>query len=433
MSSSGMILGAIAMSIAVAGCGRTSGTEAAPKPAPPASTSTATTSPSGAADAAPDATASTAAIHHVLGTGQSLASGSGGAPPLSSTQPYDNRMFTTGVLAGGTGLTAFVPLLERDVETMSSSFASLVTKLTRDAGGKHDMLVSVHAVGGAPYRIMKKGMPAYAVSIAQVNAGLAVARAQGLAYDVTAVTSADGGGDHVDKNTHLAGDLAEWQNDYETDVKAITGQTTAVPLFNTQYSSWTEYDPTSPIPIAQLRAHVEHPGKVIVVGPRYAFLYGPDGVHLTNEGYRQMGEYYARAYRRVVVEHGTWEPLRPKTVTRSGAVITVRFLVPAPPLVFDTKLATNPGNMGFEYADDGPASPTITSVSISGADAVAVTLSAEPTGANRRIRYAYTGTLGAHAGLQTGAHGNLRDSDATPSRNGYPLYDWCVHFDEQVP
>ena len=42
--------------------------------------------------------------------------------------------------------------------------------------------------------------------------------------------------------------------------------------------------------------------------------YGSD----TAEGYRQMGEYYARAYRRVVVEHGTWEPLRPKAVKFVG-------------------------------------------------------------------------------------------------------------------
>jgi lysophospholipase L1-like esterase len=342
-------------------------------------------------------------------------------------------MFGTGVLAGSAGLTSFVPLVERNVETMSSSFASQITKQTRAAGGAHDLLVSVHAVGGAPYRVMKKGNPPYDVTIAQVAAARTVAVASGLAYDVTAITSADGGGDHVDKNTHLAADLAEWQHDFETDIEALTGQTGTIPLFNTQYSSWTEYDPTSPIPLAQLQAHVEHPGKVVVVGPRYAFQYGPDGVHLTNEGYRQMGEYYARAYRRVVVEHGTWEPLRPKTVTRTGAVVTVRFLVPAPPLVLDTTLAQNPGNMGFEYADDGPGSPTITSVALTGPDTVAVTLSAEPTAPNRRIRYAFTGVLGAHAGLQTGAHGNLRDSDATASQNGYALYDWCVHFDEAVP
>lgn len=421
---------------AAAACGACGRIRNEPSPgASPAPTPT-TTSPAATATGTGTATPSDAAggtIHHVLGTGQSLASGVGGSPPLSSAQPYANLMFDKGVLAGERELSAFVPLVERGVETMSSGFANLVTMLARDAGGSHDLLVSVHAVGGQPYRTMKKGTPAYATSIAQATAGLGIARARGLAYDVTAVTSADGGGDHVDKNTHLATDLAEWQRDYETDLRALTGQTTPIPLFNTQYSSWTEYEATSPIPLAQLRAHVDNPGKVIVVGPRYAFMYGPDGVHLTNEGYRQMGEYYARAYRRVVVEHGTWEPLRPKTLTRSGAVITVQFLVPAPPLVLDTTLATDPGNYGFEYADDGPGTPAITAVALSGPDTVTVTLASEPTNGGRRLRYAYTGIFREKAGLKTGARGNLRDSDSTPSRYGYPLYDWCVHFDEPVP
>ena len=434
MSRRGTCLAIFAL-CALAACSRSAGSESVPSaaPAPLPTTPVVPTATSTMGDAAPDAPAITGSLHHVVGTGQSLASGYGGTPPLSASQPYQNRMFGTGVLAGDSGLSAFVPLVERNVETMSSSFANQVTKLTRAAGGAHDMLVSVHAVGGAPYRLMKKGNPAYAVSLAQVTAARSIARTSNLAYDVTAITSADGGGDHVDKNTHLASDLAEWQHDFETDIDAMTGQTGTIPLFNTQYSSWTEYDPTSPIPLAQLRAHVEYPGKVIVVGPRYAFQYGPDGVHLTNEGYRQMGEYYARAYRKVVVEHGVWEPLRPQTVTRAGALITVRFLVPKPPLVFDTTLATNPGNLGFEYADDGPGTPTITSVALAGPDSVTLTLSAVPTAGNRRVRYAYTGVLGAHAGLQTGAHGNLRDSDTTPSQNGYTLYDWCVHFDEAVP
>lgn len=344
-------------------------------------------------------------------------------------------MFVAGVLAGAAdaSLATFVPLAETTTETMSSGFANLVTKLARDAGTNHDLLVSVHAVGGQPYRAMKKGTAPYAVTIAQMKAGLAAARARGLAYDITAITSADGGGDHVDQNTRLAIDLADWQRDFEADARAITGQSTNVPLFNTQYSSWTEYGATSPIPLAQLRAHVDNPGKVVVVGPRYVFLYGADGVHLTNEGYRLMGEYYAKAYRRVIVERGVWEPLRPKTVTRAGNVVWVTFIVPTPPLVLDTKLATDPGNFGFEYADDGPGTPTISSVAVTGADTVAITLSAEPTSANRRIRYAFTGVKGAKAGLQTGAHGNLRDSDATPSRHGNLLYDWCVHFDEAVP
>ena len=35
--------------------------------------------------------------------------------------------------------------------------------------------------------------------------------------------------------------------------------------------------------------------------------------------------------------------------------------------------------------------------------------------------------------LQTGARGNLHDSDKTPSRYGNDLFNWCVHFDEAVP
>lgn len=407
-------------------CGRTPLDAPADAGAPVPTTTTPAPGPTTARDAAPDAPAPTGrTLHHVLGTGQSLASGVGGAPPLSLAQPYENLMFGTGVLAGATGLTHFVPLVERDVETMSTSLATAVTRAARAAGSQHDLLLSVHALGGAPYRLMKKGTAPYAVTIAQATAARAVTHDLGIPYDITAVTSADGGGDHVDLNTHLADDLAEWQRDLEGDLRAISGQTTPIPLFVTQYASWTEYAATSPIPIAQLRAHVDHPGKVIAVGPRYPFTYGPDGVHLTNEGYRGMGEYYARAYRRVVVEHGTWEPLRPTTITRSGAVITARFLVPTPPLVLDTARAAAASAMGFEYTDDGPT-PAITSVAISAPDTVIVTLAAEPTALNRRLRYAYTGVQGAHAGLQTGAHGNLHDSEAAPP-------NWCVIFDEAVP
>ncbi|MBS2014764.1 MAG: hypothetical protein JST00_17885 [Deltaproteobacteria bacterium] len=383
----------------------------------------------------PDASRQSA-IHHVLGTGQSLAVGAFGAPPLSTTQPFGNLMFEGGVLATASGLSSFVPLVEgvgSGVETMSSAFANLVSSASTSSGGAHDLLVSVHAVGGAPYRVLAKGTPPYALGLEQVRAGRRLASERGLAYDVSAVTCAHGAADHTERNARYAEDVVQWQRDYEADVKAITGQTTAIPFFHTQYSSFSIYDATSAIPAAQLRAHVDAPGKVILVGPRYPLLYGPDGVHLTNEGYRLMGEYYAKAYRRVVVERGTWEPVRPKTITRTGAVVTIRMHVPAPPLVLDTTRASDPGSYGFEWADDGPATPTISGVSVTAPDEVSVTLSATPTGGNRRIRYAFTGVKGAAGGLRTGPRGNLRDSDATLSRHGYELFNWCVHFDEPAP
>lgn len=385
-------------------------------------------------------------INHVLGTGQSLSVGSQGTPFLTTTQPYDNITFVTGVLSGGTGLTSFIPLVEGDgagVETLSSSFANLVTKLAREIvfvsgpAGKngHDLLVSAHGVGGTAYVGLKKGTTPFSNGMAQVTAGKALAAAAGKSYVVRAVTNVHGESDHIAKNAGYQANLLEWQKDYETDVKAITGQSDPIPMFETQISSWTRYNTTtSTIPTQQLGAHVAAPGKVILVGAKYHLEYVADGVHLTAAGYQHMGEYYAKAYRHVVLEGKTWEPVRPKTITRAGAVITVKMHVPVPPLVMDTTLVSDPGNFGFEYRDDsGAAAPAISSVAITGADTVTITLAAAPTGANKRLGYAWTGTLGARGGATTGPRGNLRDSDVTPSRGGYDLSNWCIHFEDVVP
>src|SRR5207253_2376218 len=108
--------------------------------------------------------------------------------------------------------------------------------------------------------------------------------------------------------------------------------------------------------------------------------------------------------------------------------IAVKFHVPAPPLVLDTERVSNPGNYGFELAD-GTA---ITSVAVSAPDTVTITLSSPPS-SGAHLRYAFTGTPGKPGGSESGPRGNLRDSDATPSRYGRSLYNWSVHFDEAIP
>ena len=128
-----------------------------------------------------------------------------------------------------------------------------------------------------------------------------------------------------------------------------------------------------------------------------------------------------------------WEPLRPLSIRRDGAVVTVKFKVPVPPLALDTTRITNPGNYGFTYGDGGN-SATITNVEIASADEVRITLSAAPTGANRLLRYAQNGVPGGTCpGPTRGARGNLRDSDATvayhadASGQPYELFNWAVH------
>jgi hypothetical protein len=104
--------------------------------------------------------------------------------------------------------------------------------------------------------------------------------------------------------------------------------------------------------------------------------------------------------------------------------------------VLDTERVADPGNYGFEVFDDGPPGQdriTIREVAVIAPDRVRVTLSGDPLGSTRRIRYAFTGTPGMVGGPRSGPRGNLRDSDATPSRSGHDLYDWCVIFDEPLP
>jgi hypothetical protein len=398
----------------------------------------------GPADAGPVFTFKYADVNHVLGTGQSLSVGSVGTPVLSTAQPYKNLMFNGGIKPGATGtaLANFVPLVEGPtVETHNAAFSSLITQLAetlvfpREVAPKnsHRLLVSIHGIGGTAYVGLKKGTAAFAAGIAQVNAAKTLTTSAGQSYIVRAVTNVHGESDHVAANPNYKQNLVEWQHDYETDVRAITGQTEPIPMFHTQISSWTKYgQATSQIPMAQLDASAESGGAIVLVGAKYHLPYVADGVHLTNDGYRQMGEYYAKVYRRVVLEGKSWEPVRPKQVSLAGATITVSFHVPQPPLVFDTALVTNPGNYGFAYTDDSATPPTIQQVALDGPTSVKITLSAAPVGQNRKLSYAFTGTVNAKAGATTGPRGNLRDSDATPSRNGYALYNWGVHFESKL-
>ena len=261
------------------------------------------------------------------------------------------------------------------------------------------MLISGHGIGGQPYSAIKKNgtQAAYANGMAQLAAGHSLSVGMAKTHVVRAVTNVHGEADHNANNALYKDNLLQFQTDYETDVKATTGQAESVPMFITQISSWPRLtgDKVHDIIDGQmLAAHLAAPGKIILVGPKYHYPYFTDGVHLTSVGYDHMGEDYAKAYRRVILEGKTWEPLRPKMVTRVGKVITVKFFVPSPPLAIDTTLVSDPGKNGFEFTQTNGNAVEIESVALSGADSVLVTLTDVPTGAEQKIGYAFTGVSG---------------------------------------
>lgn len=437
-------------------------------------------------------------INHVLSTGQSNSVGNDAVAALSTTQPYDNLMFDVGVITasqcGGDGCTAydtpngFVDLVENDiffpyydqpVETMSSALANQTSKIAKAQSKAHAMLVSIHGRSGREYACLRKGscgylnddvppyIDAFADGMRQVEDAKRLADAANKTYVVRAVTAIHGEADHDnetigDSSFPLTGTggtgtirnykeaLLEWQRDYEAGVKERTGQTIPVPMFLNQLSHWrygyvdppyANPTPTTSIALLQLDAHVESKGKVVVVGPTYQLDYAElDEVdaclHFTNASERHLGEYFAKAYSRMILEGRPWEPLRPSAVTIAGNVVTAKFIVPSPPLVFDTTRVEEADHMGFEWHDSSINPPTITNVTRIGDDTVQITLSSAPTGGDKRLRYAFTSD-GCHSNFdgtaRTGARGNLRDSDTTPSENGLELFNWAVHFDVPIP
>ncbi len=408
-------------------------------------------------------------IHHVLSTGQSNSVGFAARTVLSKEQPYGNLMFDTGVMTAtdcdDDGCRtyeqpkSFVPLVEGDhyladaVETMSSGLANEIGLLSKD-GEKHDVLVSVHGRSGNIYECLRKGgcsfqdgkgyVKAFDDALRQMKDAHRLANAAGRPYVVRAVTAIHGESDHYNQDFPLDGTdgtkgsiqtyadgLIEWQRDYEAAVHAETKQKESVPLLISQMANWNDR-PASDIPIFQLEAHERAPAKVVLVGATYMLPFASDCIHYTSEGERRLGEYFAKAYTKIVIEKGTWEPLRPAAVTLSGAAITVRFHVPSPPLVIDTEQVSDPGAYGFDYVDDGPDTPTIQSVDLAGPDTLTITLSATPTAGNRHLRYALRATPQTCPGPKTGPRGNVRDSDATPSQAGVDLANWAVAFDAPV-
>lgn len=413
-------------------------------------------------------------INHVLSTGQSNSVAHEGRPVLSTTPSANNLMFDVGVMTSGDCENAgcrtyqkpssFVPLTEGDtfwypVETMSSGMANLASSLATTKYGKatHALLVSLAGRNGLTYWCLREGgcnfidgsyVNAFSENMRQVDDALAIAKAAGKSYVVRAVTSVHGESDDyayatntqefpldgTDGTSKSVADytqgLLEWQRDYENGVKAKTGQTLPVPLLISQHSGWNDIA-TSAVAEMQYNAHLLSKGKVVLVTAGYPLEYASDCRHYTNHGERQLGEYFAKAYSRIVVEGLPWEPVHPKKVTIAGDTITAKYYVPKPPLVFDTTIVTDPGHYGFEVVDANNAQIPISNVSLDGPDTVKIKLAAVPA-STTRLRYAFTGTPHTCPGKTQGPRGNLRDSDDTVSPNGYDLHNWGVHYEVPV-
>ncbi|HET9622108.1 MAG TPA: hypothetical protein VFP84_12120 [Kofleriaceae bacterium] len=407
------------------------------------------------ADAAPDAVRDAAPVATpppfdwvgVIGTGQSLALGVS-STVMSTTQPFHNlKLVDNGpnpkypIDGNPSAKWATAPLVElirprvagtgpgytdnqypNDLfgETPHSGMANELSQLWAARGGSSEYVTAHSVVGWSSHCLVdlnkEGGMRAYPASLAEARVWTQLARAAGKTFGYGGIVLTHGECD-AGNLAYGAGLFTLWQ-DYNTDLKAITGQTRDVVLLVSQQSTEGvgHYDNSA---VQVWQAGVAHPGQIVCTGPKYQFVYGSDHLHLPAPGYLALGEKYAEVFDQIVNQGVAWQPLQPTAITRAGAVVTIDFHVPNPPLAWDAHLARPhltkntvwANGRGFEAKDATGRALAIASVAIQGASVV-LTLAAVPSSAVT-IAYAITQDgAGLQGGTDLGAHGQLRDSDA---------------------
>ncbi|HLX96688.1 MAG TPA: dockerin [Verrucomicrobiae bacterium] len=399
----------------------------------------------------------------VIGTGQSLAVGEKGRPVLSRSQPYHNLKLSTGHLPwpidpNDTNLT-MVPLVEPigrystnypsswpdniAGETPHSAMANEITALVRAASGRD--FIGVHEeVGenGQGMIYLKKNARhvgvngrSYEAAMIETKAITRLAKAAGKTYGVGAIILTHGENDAGNKDYENG--LYQLWSDYNTDLPAITGQKQKIQMIVSQQNSCNDRSPST---LAQWKIGVDHPADIVCSGPKYQYP-SAEGIHLTANGYRELGEKYGQIYYERVVLGRDWQPLQPARVERQGAVITVHFQVPVAPLVWDTtfepphpSIEQWKNGKGFEVNAAGGDRVTIASVAISG-DAVIINCASDP-GSGARVGYAMVGEKVRMGAPFKGTYrwGLLRDSDPfIGAVTGKAQPNYSVAFEMPVP
>ena len=399
----------------------------------------------------------------IIGTGQSLSVGARGLPVLSTNQPYGNLKLSTGHLPwpispDDANLT-LVPLVEPvgrlsptypsswpeniDGETPHSAMANQLTAMVRAGLGRG--FVSVHSAVGEDGQGMiylkknpaQKGLNgrSYASAMIETKAITRLAKAAGKTYGVGAIIVTHGENDAG--NTNYENELRLLWQDYNADLPAITGQKQRIQMLVSQQNSCNDHSPST---LAQWKVGVDYPADMVCSGPKYQYP-STEGVHLTAEGYRQLGEKYAQVYYQRVILGQHWQPLQPVKVERHGLAITVDYHVPVPPLFWETRFETPHPSVaewkrgkGFEVSTSNGSRVAIASVDISGSSVI-ITCASDP-GPDARVGYAMVGEKIRMAAPFPGTFrwGLLRDSDPfTGAGTGTAQPNYALAFEKPVP
>jgi len=246
----------------------------------------------------------------------------------------------------------------------------------------------------------------YATSIDDVRRAAAQASEMGVSYAVAAVTWMQGEAnntyalnrwdDPLSRDEFLAAyaaDLIQLKDDYNADVRAITGQFGRVPFLTYQSVGTASGS-------AQMRA-ADLDDEIFLASPIYmlpsavnARYGGPEvhgaAIHITADAERWLGEQFGKVLGRINSGEN-WQPLRPLSARFSNAqTVLVSFHVPSPPLVIDTDfLPAQESGRGFQVLNDVGNAVGISSIEL--LDGYTVRINLSESVASGSVRYGLRG------------------------------------------
>jgi hypothetical protein len=231
-------------------------------------------------------------------------------------------------------------------------------------------------------------------------------------------------------------DLSDFQEYFNRDAKAITGQQSDITCICYQTNCLTLANgintkqfncPETYVPEAQMEL-IREKKLFVASGPTYPYSFVDDRVHIDGRSQKQLGYLAAMSVIRLM-EGKESEGLIPTEYHISGDTVKLDFSVPVAPLVFDTALVTKVDHYGFSVVSPDNTD-ILNAVSLKG-NQVQLYCKQSPVGA--KLRYAVNGQL-KKSGHQYGPRGNLRDSQGDSTMAAikgikYPLHNWCYQFD----
>lgn len=349
----------------------------------------------------------------------------GGVRPMGAAQTRTDDPATSGenLELNPAFIDHLVPLVGKvDGGSFGETYLETLAGRIATATGR-EVIAATLAIGGASLQMINKGTKPYENYLKTVRRAKAIAASRGKpVYVIAPVNQGEADSGNPDPAPYLNG-IVPYSSDLASDVTAITGQD-ELHVFLAQISSLN----ADGVPIAQWLAGRDN-ANIHCVGPRYDLPYS-DLYHFTSPGYTLLGDLFWPAIKTVIFDGLPWTPLQPVSAIRTGTTIDIMLEGQVGDIVLDTSQVPAAQNYGIEYADNSN-SATISNVALI-AGGIRVTLSAVPTGANPRVRaaYSHTGSLPAPNGC---ARTNIADqSPMIGTHIGRAMPKRLVHFELPV-